>query len=492
MSDDARAFGQVVRQRRNTLNWSGEKLAAEAFGNPERKGMISLIENGKIPNLTRDTVRKVAQALSLEVENIPASLRWVEAVEVGEDTNSMVREIHADTEKLVEIFSSQAQKFKIKEGMLIALAKKYAKGSPHDFDDAYEGLGRALEVAAKDRENGKLLTNLDDAVNAIITRIDALNDAGNLETAAALLVEEEARAKTGLINLYYKGINQAIIMRNVSVAADYQMKILSLKAPEPDDTYHHLNCTYMGWSMRALRSGSNFDIEVSNALMRRMMDRFSYDRRIKGRCLDYLGDGLRRLAYRENNLQRLEEALVVFRFALSETDRDVDVLLWSSRQMSLNFTLYELGEREKGIEGLEEVAAAFCEALEKRTLGEQRIMWTQQHKQLGLSLWELGEKSGGLKRLKEVIAAFNIFLEGELVDTKPVNRAIMQCQQAVAMFELAERTDDSAAAIRALGQLRSGADTIREHGKEAIANRLEGMIPDAHTLLSHLQKDRQY
>lgn len=159
MSDDASAFGQLVRQRRKALKWSGENLAAEALGNPDRKGMISQIENGKIPNITRETVKKVAQALSLDVENIPASLRWSEAVEVVKDTNTVVHEVQATTEKvaettekLVKLLSEQAQSFKIKEGLLIALARRYAAGSPSGFDAAYAGLEHALEVAAQDRE----------------------------------------------------------------------------------------------------------------------------------------------------------------------------------------------------------------------------------------------------------------------------------------------------------------------------------------------------
>ncbi len=65
MSDDVITFGKLVRKRRKAVGWTQEALAAAALGNLDRKGVISQIKNGKIPNITRETVKKVAQALSV-------------------------------------------------------------------------------------------------------------------------------------------------------------------------------------------------------------------------------------------------------------------------------------------------------------------------------------------------------------------------------------------------------------------------------------------
>lgn len=88
----AKAFGELVRERRKARGWSQEALTAEAFPNSTRKGYISLVENGKIPNITRDTVRNIARALEIDPEAIPDALRWPEANVIVIDTNKVVRD----------------------------------------------------------------------------------------------------------------------------------------------------------------------------------------------------------------------------------------------------------------------------------------------------------------------------------------------------------------------------------------------------------------
>ena len=302
MSDDAIAFGKLVRQRRRALQRTQEALAAEALGNLDRKGTISQIENGKIPKITRDTVKKVAKALAIDVEDIPASLRWPEANEVVKDTNTVVHEVQAtaneiaETQKrLIETLSTQARDFNVKEGMLIALARRYAEGSPNDFDAAYAGLEQALKVAADDRERGKLPSNTDDAVNAVIARVDALNDAGELDSAAAFLAAEETRAQAGLLRLYDKGISQAILTRDVEAAVAYELKKLPLEvaAPSPEQNYAYLRGIFDDWYTRGRDKGLNFDASVAIALMRQMVLQFGEHRDKKGACLTDLGTALR-------------------------------------------------------------------------------------------------------------------------------------------------------------------------------------------------------
>lgn len=145
MDSAAKAFGELVRESRKARGWSQEALAAEAFPNSTRKGYISLVENGKIPNITRDTVRNIARALEIDPEAIPDVLRWPEANEVVKDTNTVAHEIYADVSKLVAIEQDRGREFGKKEGMLIALANRFADGSPNDFEAALQELARLLE-----------------------------------------------------------------------------------------------------------------------------------------------------------------------------------------------------------------------------------------------------------------------------------------------------------------------------------------------------------
>lgn len=73
---DVIKFGRLVRQARAELSLTQEALAAAALGNPDRKGYISNIEKGRLPGITSDTVRKIAEAIDLSVQDIPVSLRW--------------------------------------------------------------------------------------------------------------------------------------------------------------------------------------------------------------------------------------------------------------------------------------------------------------------------------------------------------------------------------------------------------------------------------
>ncbi|PCH81186.1 MAG: hypothetical protein COB90_05240 [Hyphomicrobiales bacterium] len=87
---DVVRFGKLVREKRVALGWSQEALASTAFNNPDRKGYVSLIENGQIPNIERATVQNVARALNIDIEEIPRALRWPEAIVEGKDTEPML------------------------------------------------------------------------------------------------------------------------------------------------------------------------------------------------------------------------------------------------------------------------------------------------------------------------------------------------------------------------------------------------------------------
>ena len=74
--NDLEAFGVLVRNRRKIARLSQEALAAAAFGNANRKGYISTIENGLTKGLKPQTVQRLATALDISIREVPASLRW--------------------------------------------------------------------------------------------------------------------------------------------------------------------------------------------------------------------------------------------------------------------------------------------------------------------------------------------------------------------------------------------------------------------------------
>jgi transcriptional regulator with XRE-family HTH domain len=75
-TNETQAFGRQVRVRREALTLSQEALAAAAFGNPDRKSYVSALENGRLASITPATAKKLAQALEIAAEDVPAGLRW--------------------------------------------------------------------------------------------------------------------------------------------------------------------------------------------------------------------------------------------------------------------------------------------------------------------------------------------------------------------------------------------------------------------------------
>ncbi|WP_425091085.1 helix-turn-helix domain-containing protein [Tropicimonas sp. S265A] len=480
MSDDAKAFGALVRQRRTALKLTQENLADAALGNLDRKGMISQIENGKIPNITSATVKKVAEALSIDVEEIPTSLRWSEAIEVATDTNTVVHKLQAasersqaiddkvlaNTDKLVELLSEQAQDFKIKEGMLIALARRYAEGSPHDFDAAFAGLEQALEVAVQDRERGKLPSNTDDAVNVVIARVDALNETGDIDQAAALLAEEEARAQAGLLRLYEKAISQAILTRDVDAAVSYELKKLPLEAqsPSPKDSYAYLRSVFVEWYNRGDQRGLNFDGAVAVELIREMVRRYQNDEERIGSCLSNLGLALHRLGSREADSHKVSEAITVFRAALEKTDVDHNPLDWATTQMNLGSALRTLGTRNNCPRTLNEAVEAYRAALTKRTRDRVPMDWAITKTNLGNALSVLGERESGTETLEEALSAYRDALKEFTRDRAPSKWAMVQMNLSTTLQVIGERENgtekhkDAVAGYRAVLQELSRSD----------------------------------
>lgn len=88
---DVELFGKQVREKRKARGWSLEALAAEAFSNSTRKGYVSQIENGKIPNITRENVRSVVRALEMSLDEVPPSLRWQGAVNETNPNSAYLR-----------------------------------------------------------------------------------------------------------------------------------------------------------------------------------------------------------------------------------------------------------------------------------------------------------------------------------------------------------------------------------------------------------------
>jgi tetratricopeptide (TPR) repeat protein len=338
--------------------------------------------------------------------------------------------IETQTPKLLE---------RVNEKLVRGLASKFAESNPSDFDAALRGLERALEVAADQKQRGQLPGNTDDAVSAVIARVDALNEDGLIDSAAALIAEEEARAEAGLIRLYDKGIAQAILTRDVDAAVAYELKKLPLDTPDPAAQFGALRGVRRGWYERGRDKGLNFDLEVAIALARASLDR-ARDADDRGTALNDLGISLWTLGERESGTVRLEQAVAAYRAALEKWTRDLVPLDWAMTQMNL-----------------------------------------------GTALWTLGERESGTARLEQAVAAYRAALEERTRDLVPLQWANTRGNEAVALLLLADRQSDAPLAEQARDQLVEAEAVLREGGHVAWADTFAPQIPTADALVSRLR-----
>lgn len=112
-SEDLKAFGNLIRDERKARNWSLEALAAAALLNSFNKGRVSKVEHGKAGNITPETAKTFANALDIDRERVPASLRWPETRAEAEQKESALARIDGNVEILVQAASLKVLDFDV-------------------------------------------------------------------------------------------------------------------------------------------------------------------------------------------------------------------------------------------------------------------------------------------------------------------------------------------------------------------------------------------
>lgn len=201
-TSDLKEFGRLVRERRNNRGWTQEDLASTAFSNLDRKGYISIIENGRQDGLKTSTIRSIATALDIARGEIPNTLRWPQASSTVRQSNVVIQDVYDQVAALVGREDDNAREIGFRDGTLIELAKRYTDGNPKNFDSAVANLSDALETTrraikcdelpeADERDYQKLLAKLADLELSIVdaTTFDINRLASKLAkyTAASLV-----------------------------------------------------------------------------------------------------------------------------------------------------------------------------------------------------------------------------------------------------------------------------------------------------------------
>ena len=379
--------------------------------------------------------------------------------------------IRDQVDRLVAGSDEAARKFGIKEGMLMALARRYAEGDATDFDSALRGLERAFEVVAEEKARGELPSNLGEAVDAVLKRMAELNEAGELDAAAAEVdraleaAEAEGEAvEARKVALLEAGVEQDILRRNPTSAAARLVARLGLEVAEPGARFAALRALRREWYERGRDKGLNFDAEVAVALARASVD-LAQGADQRGTALNDLGLALQTLGEREAGTGRLNDAVTAFRDALKEWTRERVPLDWAMAQMNLGNALATLGEREAGTGRLDEAVSAYRDALKEQTRERVPLDWAMTQMNLGNALQTLGAREAGTGRLDEAVAAYRDALKERTCERVPLEWATAQMNLGNALRALGEREagtgrlDDAVSAYR---------DALKEYTRERV------------------------
>jgi tetratricopeptide (TPR) repeat protein len=256
--------------------------------------------------------------------------------------------------QLLEQSRGAARQLHIQEGLLIALARRYAEGNPADFDGALAGLERALEVAAEDRE--RLPGNVSAAVEAVLARVEDLNAEGEIDAADDTLWDELQRAEEVELRLINKGLAQVVLTRNVDRAVALEIRRLAL---DGGAGFEALRGVRRGWYERGRDKGLRFDLEVAIALARESV-KCAAGADQRGAATNDLGNALATLGERESGTERLIEAVEAFRAALLEYTRDHVPLNWAMTQNNLGVVEESFAAKTEGAARVGHLRAALA------------------------------------------------------------------------------------------------------------------------------------
>ena len=402
-----KTFGLAVRKARTAKNMTLESLAHEAFGNLDRKGFVSQIENGKRP-VSSLTARRLVDALELS-EDILDLILSNDPVE--DDTPTPADENAAKMIAAAETEGTGG----VAEALLIALAYDYAEGDAADLQGAYKGLRAALETAREMAARADLPDNTDAALSAVRAAVQRLNEAGDPDAAAAVIDDALAQQKAGMAATLELGIQQDRLRNEPEAAAEKVVQQVRLDVGE-GEMFDALRVVFAEWYEYGRDAGLNFELEVAIALARASLS-IANGFEQRGTAGNDLGVALVERGERESGTARLEEAVAAYRAALEERTRDKVPLQWAMTQMNLGNALRNLGDRESGTARLEEAVVAYRAALEENTRDKVPLDWANTQANLCIVALAHFEKDRDPKHLDAAeaydLAALKVFEEAQ-------------------------------------------------------------------------------
>ncbi|MCA3444768.1 MAG: tetratricopeptide repeat protein [Rhodobacter sp.] len=352
--------------------------------------------------------------------------------------------------------------------LILALAERYLPEPTSDFMAAYRGIKAALLEYDRMRAEPALPANTGDQINALLERLDALNNTGSFDDGAKLLAtaREAARDRidretSELLRLLDRTVLQSRFRNKPDEAAAALVEKLRLNTPP--SLFKALRGLWDEWYIRGRDGGMNFEAEVAIHLAQAILSNATGPDQ-RGTALNVLGNALRALGQREAGTARLEQAVEAYRAALTERTQDRVPLQWAITQMNLGTALLFLGRREAGTARLEEAVAAYRAALTEFKQDRVPLDWATTQMNLGNALSTLGEREEGTALLEQAVDAFRAALTELTQNRVPLEWAATQNSLGLVLSQLG----------------------VREGGTE----RLEEAVEAFHAALTEYRQDR--
>ncbi|SFI49759.1 tetratricopeptide repeat protein [Jannaschia pohangensis] len=447
-----------------------------------------------MPDLFRDLVTPTLTAM-LGNRDVIADIEpalWAEVLQTGNridetttDTNQRVRELQADmTAKIDRLIAEKeqvARDLHIKEGMLIGLARNYAQNAS-DFESALAGLQLALETAARQQARNALPSNLGEAVDSVIAKVDDLNDQDQMAAADDLLraemnrldaeIEERKAVQSRIID---KAIAQAIYQADADALADRTLRRIQLDGPSREDQFKRLRHEVLRRYNEGLRTGVPFVLNAAIGLARRCID-IAPTPYLEAMAQNDLANALQTKGTRTEGpegAKLLAEAVTAFRASFDVCTRMDHPVEWAVTQNNLAISLRNQGIRTDGLAGAELLAdavTAYRAALEVSTRTDHPVEWAVTQNNLAGALQSQGTRTegpAGAKLLAEAVTACRAALEVYTRTDHPVEWAMTQNNLAISLRNQGIRTDglagaellaEAVAAFRAALEVRTRAN----------------------------------
>ncbi len=205
---------------------------------------------------------------------------------------------------------------------------------------------------------------------------------------------------------------------------------------------HAQACVILADSLTTLgaQTGTAPPLEEAVGVYRSALTEYTRERALLDWALtqNNLGNALAILGEREASTQRLEGAVAAYRAALTERTRERAPLDWAVIQNNLGNVLQRLGEREASTQRLEGAVAAYRAALTERTRERVPLDWAMTQTNLGNALRTLGEREASTQRLEDAVAAFQTALTERTRERVPLDWAETQNNLGIALATLGE------------------------------------------------------